>query len=156
MPLLKSRKYSFWFSDAICIWSSIGSGNVLLSYGTKPLSEPILIKMLCGIHQDGILLDLIKNLIHNMYSDFTVLELLPHQPGANEKLKFMTQIYFLAGSQRPNSESPIWFLHMMTSSSGNMSRVTGHLCGKFTDHRWIPRTKASDAERWCFLWSAPE
>ena len=23
-------------------------------------------------------------------------------------------------------------------------------------HRWIPRTKASDAELWCFLWSAPE
>ena len=23
-----------------------------------------------------------------------------------------------------------------------------------TDHRWIPRTKASDAERWCLLWSA--
>ena len=22
--------------------------------------------------------------------------------------------------------------------------------------RWIPHTKASDAERWCFLWSAPE
>ena len=23
-------------------------------------------------------------------------------------------------------------------------------------HRWIPRTKASDAELWCFLWSASE
>ena len=22
-------------------------------------------------------------------------------------------------------------------------------------HRWIPRTKASDVELWCFLWSAP-
>ena len=32
-------------------------------------------------------------------------------------------------------------------------RVTGHLCGEFTGHRWIPRTKASDAELWCFLWS---
>ena len=28
--------------------------------------------------------------------------------------------------------------------------------GKFTGHRWIPRTKASDAELWCFLWSASE
>ena len=28
------------------------------------------------------------------------------------------------------------------------------LCGEFTGHRWIPRTKASDAELWCFLWSA--
>ena len=37
---------------------------------------------------------------------------------------------------------------MMTSSNGNIFRVTGHL--------WIPRTKVSDAELWCFLWSAPE
>ena len=35
-------------------------------------------------------------------------------------------------------------------------RVTGPLCGEFTSHRWIARTKASDAELWCFLWSAPE
>ena len=34
----------------------------------------------------------------------------------------------------------------MTSSDGNICRVTGHLCGEFTDHRWIPLTKASDAE----------
>ena len=46
--------------------------------------------------------------------------------------------------------------HMMTSSNGNIFRVTGHLCGEFTGPRWIPRTKASDAELWCFLWSASE
>ena len=45
---------------------------------------------------------------------------------------------------------------MMTSSNGNISRVTGHLCGEFTGPRWIPRTNASDAVLWCFLWSAPE
>ena len=45
---------------------------------------------------------------------------------------------------------------MMTSSNGNTFRVTDHLCGEFTGHRWIPRTKASDAELWCFLWSPPE
>ena len=45
---------------------------------------------------------------------------------------------------------------MMTSSNGNILRVTGPLCGEFTGHRWIPRTKASDAELWCSLWSAPE
>ena len=27
---------------------------------------------------------------------------------------------------------------------------------EFTGHWWIPLTKASDAELWCFLWSAPE
>ena len=31
-------------------------------------------------------------------------------------------------------------------------RVTGHLCGEFIGPRWIPCTKASDAELWCFLW----
>ena len=51
--------------------------------------------------------------------------------------------------------------NMMTSSNGNILRVTGLLCEKFTGHRWIPLTQAnftqaSDAELWCFLWSAPE
>ena len=43
---------------------------------------------------------------------------------------------------------------MMTSSNGNIFRVTGHLCGEFTGPRWIPHTKAR--ELWCLLWSAPE
>ena len=34
--------------------------------------------------------------------------------------------------------------NMMTSSNGNIFRVTGHLCGEFTGPRWIPHTKASD------------
>ena len=38
---------------------------------------------------------------------------------------------------------------MMTSSNENIFRVTGLLCGEFTSHRWIPLTKASDAELWC-------
>ena len=42
---------------------------------------------------------------------------------------------------------------MMTSSNGSIFRVTGHLCGEFIGPRWILRTKASDAELWCFLWS---
>ena len=40
---------------------------------------------------------------------------------------------------------------MMTSSKGYISRVTGPLCGEFAGHRWITRTKTSDAELWCFL-----
>ena len=42
----------------------------------------------------------------------------------------------------------------MTSSNRIIFRVTGHLCWEFTGDRWIPRTKASGAELWCFLWSA--
>ena len=30
---------------------------------------------------------------------------------------------------------------MMTTSNGNIFRVTGHLSGEFTGHRWIPCTK---------------
>ena len=35
---------------------------------------------------------------------------------------------------------------MMTSSKGHIFRVTGPLCGKFTGHRGVPLTKASDTE----------
>ena len=46
--------------------------------------------------------------------------------------------------------------YMMQSSNGKVFRVTGPLCGEFTGHRWIPCTKASGAELWCFLWSVPQ
>ena len=45
-----------------------------------------------------------------------------------------------------------WKINMMTSSNGSIFRVTGPLCGD----RWILRTKASNAELWCFLWSMLE
>ena len=45
---------------------------------------------------------------------------------------------------------------MMTSLNGNIFHVTGPLWGESTGHRWIPLTKAIDAELWCFLWSARE
>ena len=41
---------------------------------------------------------------------------------------------------------PCIYVFMMTSSNGNIFRVTGHLCGEFTGPRWITRTRASDAE----------
>ena len=43
------------------------------------------------------------------------------------------------------------FRLMMTSSNGNIFRVTGRLCGEFTRHRWILRTRASNKEVLCFL-----
>ena len=45
---------------------------------------------------------------------------------------------------------------MMTSSNGNIFCVTGPLWRESTGHRWIPHTKASDAELRSFLWSAPD
>ena len=47
------------------------------------------------------------------------------------------------------------FYFMVTSLNGNIFHITGPLCGEFTGPRWIPRTKASDAELWCFLLSVP-
>ena len=44
----------------------------------------------------------------------------------------------------------------MMTSWNDIFRVNGILRGEFTGHRWIPLTKASDAEIWCFVWSAPE
>ena len=44
-----------------------------------------------------------------------------------------------------------WWRHQMQTFSALLS-----LCGEFTGLRWIPRTKASDAELWSFLWSALE
>ena len=54
-----------------------------------------------------------------------------------------------------SNHRPPLTIYMMTSPNWNIFCVTGHLCGEFTGHRWIPRTKASDAELWCFLWSVP-
>ena len=45
---------------------------------------------------------------------------------------------------------------MVTSSNGNIFRVTGPLWRESNGHRWIPLTKASDTGLWYFLWSAPE
>ena len=46
-------------------------------------------------------------------------------------------------------------IHMMTSSNGkNFPRNWPFVRGIHRS-RWIPHTKASDAELWCFLWCAP-
>ena len=50
----------------------------------------------------------------------------------------------------------IAYYSILIKFNGNIFRVTGPLCGEFIGHRWSPLTKASDAELWCFLWSAPE
>ena len=59
---------------------------------------------------------------------------------------------------RPAIVCPVKYTlnYMMTSSNGSIFRATGPLCGEFTGPRWIPRTKASDAALWCFLWSTHE
>ena len=51
------------------------------------------------------------------------------------------------------SRPQCWLCAMMMSSNGNIFHVTGLLCEEFTGHWWIPLTKASDVELWCFLCS---
>ena len=80
------------------------------------------------------------------------LAICSNPPLARDKLigppVFMRPVY------QENIKVPV--MRMMKSSNGNIFRVTGHLCGEFTGPRWIPHTKAGDAELWCLLWSAPE
>ena len=47
---------------------------------------------------------------------------------------------------------PPWWRHLMEK----ISALLAPLCGEFTGNRWISHTRASDAELWYFLWSAPE
>ena len=46
----------------------------------------------------------------------------------------------------------IWWRHQKET----FPALLVFFCGEFTGQRWIPCTKASDAELWYFLWSAPE
>ena len=84
-----------------------------------------------------------------------IIQLLPETLFASKRQLFLLNAYKALNSVLvPLSHSKCGD-HMMTSPNGNISHVTGALCGKFTGHRWIPHTKASDVELWCFLWSAP-
>ena len=45
---------------------------------------------------------------------------------------------------------------MVTSSKGNLFRVTGTLHEESTSYQWIPLTKASEVKFWCSLSSELE
>ena len=75
-----------------------------------------------------------------------------------EKVKFDTRKEIrlttaIIGVQTSETVMLEWtdFQNMMTSSNGNIFRVTVPLCMEFTAHWRIPRTMASDTELWCFL-----
>ena len=74
-----------------------------------------------------------------------------HSPG----LQIYNTLPLLQHSHK-QARLPLFDNVMMTSSNGNIFCVTGHLCWEITSLQWIPHTKASDVERWCFLWSASE
>ena len=63
----------------------------------------------------------------------------------------MHAVYALGASVSSTGWTPValaqihwWWRHQMETFSAL-------LCGEFTSHRWIPLTKASDAELWCFF-----
>ena len=76
------------------------------------------------------------------------------QSNAINELVLWIKVLFFFHESAPKPKT-ILTCSKMTSSNGIMFRVIGPLCGEFTGHPWIPPIKASDAELWCFLWSAP-
>ena len=87
------------------------------------------------------------------------LKLIPNGPVDNES----ELVQMMAWCRQPLSHyltkyrpTSMSCYDMMTSSNGNIFRVTRPLWGEYTGHMWIPLTKASDAEFWCFLWCASE
>ena len=77
-------------------------------------------------------------------------------PGAVQVTSYYLNQWHIYASPDVSELTDDAWANMMTSSNGNIFRVTGHLCGEFTGPRWISHTKASDTELWCFLWSASE
>ena len=73
------------------------------------------------------------------------------RPQHTDNVPFLTTIYERT-SHKTYPSFRVAF--MMTSPNGRIFCVAGPLCEGFTGHRWIPRTKASEVELWCFIWSA--
>ena len=74
----------------------------------------------------------------------------------NKSCLYFLWIYLLGVIDWPVVLQRPWLVSWWRHQMEKIFRVTGPLCGEFTGLRWIPHTKASDAELWCFLWSARE
>ena len=61
------------------MWPDI-KDNQAITWTNVDLSS----KVFCGIHLRGISQEVLMNLIHNMWSEITPLELVPHLPAVNE------------------------------------------------------------------------
>ena len=97
-----------------------------------------------------------QTVLHNIH--YTHIKQIMLEKGCQKGLS--VQIWFFIGLGSLLLTSYLSTVHtfydMMKSSNGNIFRGTGHLWGESTSHRWIPHTKASDMELWCFLWAVPE
>ena len=63
----------------------------------------------------------------------------PHKGPVTRKKLLLMASSCVRNSDNPSRDTTI---HMMTSSNGNMFRVTGPLRAEFTGHRWIPPHKS--------------
>ena len=96
------------------------------------------------------LLFFFDNTKHQMFWFHYVMEKDTVSKGHFEKNYIITHV-ISSHRQREAKILHRFRLLMMTSSNGNILRVTGPLCEELTGHRWIPLTKVSDAELRCFL-----
>ena len=146
---------AYWCHAASWIWVSISCNYGLYCslFGDKPLSEPMLTYYLHWYFNENIGIDLVsweKNVwLHQRDQNFTHIrpDYFNWSLGSHMIVPVPAKQYwrkFVSGSQ----ESITICYTMMTSSNGNIFRVTGHLSG----HRWIPHTKASDSELCCFFY----
>ena len=131
----------FPFDDVIM---NFGTCHNLYAVMTWQLQNP---KESVWCHQTVLLWHLQTFIVRNLQKPTSILKFF---------LKFLYIDYLLKKRNRLNCITAITLISIMTSSNGNIFQVTGHLCGEFTGPWWIPHTKASDAELWCFLWSASE
>ena len=131
------QSYKRWIEKLLCTSSQTHNNFVFPFYsffckliGAKPLPETML-----TFHQ--------KDVWHSSESYFigNAQDIDHWNTSANWKFKITATHCWGLWAKRS----------MMTSSNGNIFRVTGHLCGEFTGPRWIPHTKASDAVLWCFF-----
>ena len=65
-----------------------------------------------------------------------------------------TTIIIKQGKSIPWSRHQI--VELLQDSRNSSALAILDLCEETTSHRWIPLTKVSDAELWCFPWSAPD
>ena len=131
-----ARCRTLWSSHVIRCrrsWSLVVQVMCSLTAGTKPLLEPMV-----TYHKRGALAKADANRQFNSLLAWYI-----------DKYRFF-KCRYIDGTGTENSMS------MMTLSNGNIFCVTGPLWGGSTGHRWIPLTKASDAELGSFLWSVPE
>ena len=55
-------------------------------------------------------------------------------------------------SNTTTPQNGVWWCHQMETFSALLAFCAGNSPVTGDGHRWIPRTKASDEELWCFLW----